>query len=291
MSFFSKVRSLFRSDKLDVSRRFDLMREAVTGTMSSFYMARDRQTGKVVGLKILDKDKTAAFELRIKGLKKPLEGEIATLLKHPRIVETLEYGTTTNDEQYLVMEYLDGPSLSAVIQTKSEELVGKRLELVRHMAQGLDAVHKAGYIHRDICPRNYICAKDLQSLKLIDFGLTVPATAAFMQPGNRTGTPAYMAPEIVRRRPTDQKVDIFAFGVSAFQLLTYDLPWPASDNPAMAALHHDSKPPMEIYFYRPKLNRTLGDAVMKCLSRSPIDRPHTMEHFLRLIRLVKTEEE
>ena len=81
--------------------------------------------------------------------------------------------------------------------------------LLRQAAEALAAVHRAGYIHRDICPRNFVVDKDCESLKLIDFGLTVPATPPFMQPGNRTGTPNYMAPEVVRRRPTDQRLDIF----------------------------------------------------------------------------------
>ena len=78
---------------------------------------------------------------------------------------------------------------------------------------------------RDVCPPNYVVAPDAQSLKLIDFGLTLPATPQFMQPGNRTGKPNYMAPEIVKRQSTDVRVDVFAFGVTAYELCTFELPW------------------------------------------------------------------
>jgi serine/threonine-protein kinase len=77
LNFLQKLGGMFKSKRVDVAERFQLLREAVSGTMSSFYMARDRTTGKTVGLKILDQEKTAVFEARFKGLKKPSEGDIA----------------------------------------------------------------------------------------------------------------------------------------------------------------------------------------------------------------------
>jgi len=207
---------LFKSSKVNVRSRFELLREAISGTMSTFHMARDRETKEVVGLKILDREKTAALEARFVGITKPKEGEIAVTLAHPQIVRTIEHGITTENEQYLVMEFLDGPGLNSLIVGRSEQLQGRRLSLLRQAAEAIAAVHRAGYIHRDICPRNFVVSKETDSLKLIDFGLTVPATAPFMQPGNRTGTANYMAPEVVRRRPTSQRLDIFAFGVTAY---------------------------------------------------------------------------
>ena len=110
------------------------------------------------------------------------------------------------------------------------------------MAEAIEAVHKAGFIHRDVCPRNFIHNAEDDSVKMIDFGLTVPATKEFLQPGNRTGTPLYMAPEVVRRRPTDQRLDIFAFGVTAYQLLTFTFPWPVNDTTGVGAMSHDHQP-------------------------------------------------
>ncbi len=75
-------------------------------------------------------------------------------------------------------------------------------------------------------------------MKLIDFGLTLPATPQFLQPGKRTGNPNYMAPEIVRRKPTDQRVDVFAFGVTAYEICTGELPW-LRGTTGMAAMTHD----------------------------------------------------
>ena len=142
MGIADKFRSLFQSSaKLDVSKRFEILREAVSGTMSKFYKVRDRESGQVVGLKIGDLEKTGFFEGRFTGLNKPSEGEIAIQFDHPRIVRTLEYGTTTLDEHYLIMEFLDGPGLNAFIMQKSALLDGKRVNLIREMCEALQVVH------------------------------------------------------------------------------------------------------------------------------------------------------
>src|SRR3990172_7367553 len=189
MSLTTFFKSILEGGKVDIASRYEILREAVSGTMSDFHMARDRETEQIVGLKILDKKKTEALEARFRGLQKPSEGEIACAINHPRIVNTYSHGTTTNDEQFLVMEFLDGPGLNSLIIGRSKLLDGNRLTLARQAAEALEAVHEAGYIHRDICPRNFVCNKDATSLKLIDFGLTVPAEKEFMLPGNSTGTP------------------------------------------------------------------------------------------------------
>jgi serine/threonine-protein kinase len=291
MGIIDRLRVTFRggTTKLDVSKRFELLRTAVSGTMSNFYMARDRQTGSIVGLKLCDSDKVEAFEMRFRGLNKPSEGEIASTLRHSHIVETFEYGMTTDHLRYILMEYLDGPGLNVLINNKTTLLDGKRAELIRQMAAAIEHVHHAGYIHRDICPRNFICSADASSLKLIDFGLTLPAKPEFMRPGNRTGTPLYMAPEIVRRRATDQRVDIFSLGVTAYHLCTFELPWPNADSPAMTAMSHQSVTPEDIFARRADIHPELGVAIMRCLAADPGKRPQTVSEFLYLIRNVEQD--
>lgn len=291
MGILDKLQSMFKSEKVDLNLRFDLLTEGLAGTMSKFHRARDRKQNRIVGLKILDPEKLAAFEARFPGLKKPSEGEIASALKHERIVETLEYGQSDKGQHYIVMEYLTGPGLHVLIRQRDERLAGKRVALIRQMAEALLAVHEAEYIHRDICPRNFICSEDLESLKLIDFGLTLPDTAPFRAPGNRTGTPMYMAPEVVRRRTTDRRVDVFAFGVTAYELLTFQLPWPEAEATGRGALSHDTVKPVPLLEVRPNVSRTLADAITVCMSPKPDDRPKTMDLFLRRIRSVRAEEE
>ena len=292
MGILSKLQSMFQSTgRIDLDERFELLRRAISGTMSKFYMAKDRSTGEIVGLKIADKDKVEAFEARFKGLKKPTEGEIAITLKHPLIVETHEFGVSSDGRPYLVMEYLEGPGLQFLLKRHDPVIEGDRAKIVKQMAEALRYVHEQGFIHRDVCPRNFIYNPATATVKLIDFGLTVPATDHFMRPGNRTGTPLYMSPEVVRRKATDQRLDIFAFGVSAYQVCTYELPWPIADATGKAALAHDTHAPTSILKYRPTLNKKLARAIMKCIEPDARKRPQSMAMFLDMIRDVKTDDE
>ncbi|MFW6124698.1 MAG: serine/threonine protein kinase [Pirellulales bacterium] len=288
MGMLDSFRSFFSGSRLDVARRFAIQRKAISGTMSKFYMARDLKTGEIVGLKILDPAKTAAFEARFTGLNKPGEGEIAIQLKHPRIVRTFEHGRTTNDEAYLIMEFIDGPDLNSMIVAGDPLLEGRRVRFLRQAAEALAAVHGAGFIHRDVCPRNLLLCQDREHIKLIDFGLTVPATKTFMQPGNRTGTPNYMAPEIVRRQSTDHRVDVFAFGVSAYEILTGRLPWPKGAT-GLAALTHD-RPPDDIRRHRSDIHPKLAEVVHRCLAAEPARRCPSMDAFLQAVRKVERED-
>jgi serine/threonine-protein kinase len=283
-------KSLLDGGKVDIARRYEFMREAVSGTMSSFYMARDRQTAQIVGLKIHDKEKTDALDMRFRGLDKPTEGQIAVQFNHPRIVTTHGYGITTKGEQFLVMEYLDGPGLNSLIIGRSALLDGHRLALMTQAAEALLTVHEAGFIHRDICPRNFVCSKDCASLKLIDFGLTVPARREFQQPGIRTGTPNYMAPEVVRRKPTDQRLDIFSFGVSMYEMFAFELPWIRGGADGLAAMGHGQSKPAPIEKFYPTIHPTIRDVIHRCLEPAPDKRFQTMKLVLNALRGVKHED-
>ena len=199
------------------------------------------------------------------------------------IVKTLGFGITSSGAQYILMEYLDGPGLNALIKDRSPLLQGNQLTLIRQMADAIGVVHQAGFIHRDICPRNFICTPNSESVKLIDFGLTVPATKPFMAPGNRTGTPLYMSPEIVRRRPTDQRVDIFSLGVTFYCLVAFNHPWQGEILNGRAALQHDSSPPTDLLERCPNVDPRLARAVMNALNPKVDERTTSVEQFLSAI--------
>jgi serine/threonine-protein kinase len=284
MPLLDHLKSMLSGGRLNVSSRFVLLEEAISGTMSSFYKARDRESGQVVGLKILDPIKTASFNARFKGLRKPCEGEIAMQMKDSRIVETLEYGLTTEGAEYLVMEYLEGQNVNTVLAARDTCLDGRRVRYLREAAEAVAVVHATGFIHRDICPRNLLLTNNREDLKLIDFGLTVPATRWFMEPGNRTGTPNYMAPELVHRRATDQRLDVFSFGVTAYEICTFELPWLRGAT-GMAAMTHDQQP-TDICKRRPQIHPQLAKAIHACIEPDMTRRCPSMEKFLQMIRNV-----
>ncbi len=192
------------------------------------------------GLKILDIEKTAALEARFRASTSPAKARSAMRLKHPRIVETYEYGLTTDGAQYLVMEFLEGADFNSLIVGR-DPLPGRPPRCVssarrpRRWPPSTPPASSTATSARETSSWSARAAKDL---KLIDFGLTVPATPPFMQPGVRTGNPNYMAPEIVRRKPTDQRVDVFAFGVTAYEICTGQLPWLRGAT-GLAAMTHD----------------------------------------------------
>src|SRR5438132_1467639 len=170
--------------RIDVGKRFELLNRTGQGSMSKVWRARDKSLGRMVCLKLLDKTKTANFEARFKGLNRPSEGVICVGLRHRNIVQTFEHGLSTEGEPFLVMELVDGMGLNFLVETKSSQLDGNRINYLIQIADGIEYLHQQGYLHRDICPRNIMVTKEGE-VKLIDFGLAIPNRPEFLRPGNR----------------------------------------------------------------------------------------------------------
>ena len=278
---------LFGPPRLDVAARFELDRQSISGTMSRVFRARDRHTGERVALKLLDPEKTAAFRRIFAGLDLPTEGEIGLSLRHPRIVTTREHGVTAEGSEYVLMEQLDGEGLHDWIARRDALLSRHRVRLIRWAAEALAVVHAAGYVHRDICPRNFIVDRNADWLKLIDFGLTIPARPEFLARPNRTGVPRYLAPEVLRLRLFDQRADLFSLGVTAYEICALAHPWPGGDVTGQAALDHDTTAPIELVQATAGLDATLTAAIMACLAPNPNHRPRSVVDFLERIRSAK----
>lgn len=287
MDFLKKL--LHRKPKVvrtDVQKRFQMVGQAGNGSMSRVWRARDSVSGRDVVVKILDRAKTRKLEARFPPqLNKPTEGEIAVQLKHPNIVTTLEHGITTDDEQFLVMENVDGESLSFLIDMQHELLRRNRLGIITQLGQAIEYFHREGWIHRDLCPRNVMVTRDGQ-VKLIDFGLVVPNTPPFQAPGNRTGTANYMAPELIKRQKTDQRIDIFSFSVTCYEMFTRELPWESGET-LEAVLHHINQPPRDLQERCPGIDTEMAQTIMKGLERDPRDRWQSMSEMLRAIRRIR----
>lgn len=272
-----------RVEKVDIVRRFELISRVGQGSMSKVWKARDSRSGRIVALKVLDLEKTRKLEARFdKRLKKPTEGEIAIQLKHPRIVETTEYGMTTNGEQYLVMEYVEGMALSVLIDAQNDVMKKYRVRMMIELGDAIQYFHRQQWIHRDICPRNVLL--DMQyHVKLIDFGLVVPNTPPYQAPGNRTGTANYMAPELVKRQRTDQRIDIFSYAVTCYEMCAGRMPWDAAGT-LEAVMQHMNTPATDLRAYVRDIDPELSDTIMKGLELRPDDRWQTMAEMLQPLR-------
>ena len=278
-----------RVPRVNIKQRFELIGRVGQGSMSKVWRARDYNSGKIVSLKILDKVKTQELEARFVGLDKPKEGEIAVQFNHPHIVKTYEHGLTTDQEQFLVMEFIEGYSLSFLVEAQNEDMKTNCLRYMIQLGEAIQYFHDEGWIHRDICPRNIMVTND-HELKLIDFGLVVPNTPPFLQPGNRTGTAAYMAPELIKRQKTSQKIDIFSYAVTCYEMLTKRLPWKAAET-MEAVLQHINSPPEYIQNLLPDLDPRIGDAVMKGLELYPQDRWQTINEMLEPLQQAYKEQQ
>ena len=254
----------------DINKRFELIGRLGQGSMSKVWRARDRNISRIVCLKILDKIKTLKFEARFPGLVRPTEGAILMSLRHKNVVQTYEHGMTREGEQFLVMELIDGMGMNFLIETKSPQLEGNRVEFLTQMAEGLEFIHSQGYLHRDICPRNVMVTRE-GVLKLIDFGLTIPYRPEFCKPGNRTGTTSYLAPELIKRQTTDHRVDLFALGVSAYEMFTGQMPWEKAES-LQTLLSHMNSPGRDPRDAKPGLDDKIARFLIKAIQRDPNER-------------------
>ncbi|MFV0443881.1 MAG: serine/threonine protein kinase [Planctomycetaceae bacterium] len=256
--------------KWDLRRRFDLIGRVGQGSMSKVWRARDVTSGRIVAVKVLDKEKTLKLESRFKGLNRPGEGDVALPLRHPNVVKTIEHGMTTENEQFLVMEFVEGAGLSYLVDAQNERMQKYRLSFMIQLGDAIEYLHKQNYIHRDLCPRNVMVDEE-NRVKLIDFGLVVPNTPPFQAPGNRTGTANYMAPELIKRQRTDQRIDLFSYAVTCYEMVTKRLPWPAADS-LESVLQHVNNPADDIRQSAPDLDEQVAAAIMKGLERDPQNR-------------------
>lgn len=288
MGFFS---NLFAKSgpRVDLDKRFHRLSEAGTGSMCKIYKARDLQIGKLVALKILDKERVAKLIAKDPvSQKRPAEGEIAAALKHPNVVATYDHGISMQGEPFLVMEFIEGVGLNYLVDSTGASLRGKRIDVLTQGAQGLAYFHRQNFIHRDICPRNIMVDND-GTIKLIDFGLAVPNIPEYRRPGNRTGSISHMAPELIRRMSTDQRIDIFSYGVTAYEVMTGYAPWDATDTLERARQHMNNAPkdPIEL---NPDMDDDLRQLLLDSLVKDPKERVPSMTEFSERLQALKRQD-
>ena len=253
-----------------------------TGGMSTIWRARHPETGKLYALKILTPE-SAELQVSFGKVFAAEEGETALGLDHPNVIKTYEYGREGKDKYYIVMEYVDGANLETLILLQSPRVKDNRFELLLQVGGGLAYIHEQGLIHRDFCPKNVLYGAD-GAAKIIDFGLSIPTGVKSPLAEARAGTASYMAPEQIRSQPLDERADVYAFGLSAFEILTCQRPFPASSDRSRRMQHRLNAQPLRLREVAPELPESLEAIIGKCIEKDREMRYKAMPEVLNDLR-------
>jgi len=251
--------------------RFRIEEALGKGGMGEVYRALDARLGRKVVVKISQERFSARFEREARAI---------SSLNHPHICTLYDVGPN-----YLVMELVEGETLRDWL--KRAPAVEPSLEIARQVLEALRAAHRADIVHRDLKPENIMVRFD-GYVKVLDFGLaklmpTSPvlgtqatATATLSRPGQIVGTVGYMSPEQILGQDTDQRSDLFSFGIILYEMLTGQHPWPCrSPVDKLHAILHDDPPHATSL-----MGAELATIVERLLCKSPTERYPSAEAVL-----------
>jgi tRNA A-37 threonylcarbamoyl transferase component Bud32 len=246
--------------------RYEVLEEIGRGGMGVVYKARDRRLGRVVALKRLPenlRDHPKAVELFLR------EARAAAALNHPNIV-TLYDADEENGTFFFTMELLEGQNLYAILRKVERVRPRDVARLGVQAATGLAYAHERRIVHRDVKTANLFFTRD-KVLKIMDFGLAKMIEEVRRAVTVVAGTPYYMAPEQSAGESVDGRADLYALGVTLFELLTGTLPFEEGD----VAFHHRNTPPPDPRDRFAEVPPSLARLVLDLLAKDPGARPES----------------
>lgn len=211
------------------------------GASCDVYAAVEEAGGRPRAIKVL-RDEAADDATTIHLFRR--EARVGLAVRHPRLVRFVRAETQLDRPYHLVMERLRGESLRAVLRRERWLKPVTAATMVRHVAEALTAIHTAGFVHGDVKPDNIHVVAD-QSAKLLDLGFARPPgeDASLLGDGFVLGTANYIAPELCDRPAADTPAaDVYSLGVTLFELLTGELPYPEDEVAETMLLHRDGRP-------------------------------------------------
>jgi len=169
---------------------------------------------------------------------------------------------------YLLMDYLEAENLRQLVTRQDPILAENVAQILIDMALGLADVHESGYMHLDFKPENVLVTRN-GNVRLIDFDLAQPIPEKPKKMSRNPGTPAYMAPEQLQRKPIDPRADIFAYGVAAYELLTNQKPFDGETPAEILAHQLDLSGPVPPREHNSAIPLALERTILKCIERDP----------------------
>lgn len=268
--------------QLPVFGRYEIERELGRGAMGIVYLGRDPKINRQVAIKTLDYSQFSEAEIKTFKSRFFREAEAAGRLNHNSIVTVYDVGEEA-DFAFIAMDYIEGESLDAFCQTKKLLPVHEVYEIVATVAETLDYAHSKKIVHRDIKPSNIMYEPKTHKIKVTDFGIARITDTQHTRTGSFLGSPSYMSPEQMIGANVGHQADIYALGVSFYQLLTGSLPFKA-DN--IAGLAHDiaNKKPIPIKDVRPDLPSSATRIINKALQKKPNERYKSGKEMAEAIR-------
>jgi len=244
--------------------RFALDARIGEGNFAEIYRATDTESGSLVAIKTLRPEHTTK---RATVALFRQEGEIGSSLSHANVVKVWTYGETAGT-YFIVMELITGTSLRRRMRRSKTVPVGESFRIIRSVLRGLEAIHTAGYIHRDIKPQNILLNAD-GTPKITDFGITLRA-GGIRAPGDgmTLGTAAYIAPEQAAGGEIGPQADLYAVGVVLYEMLTGEVPFPG-DDPIEVMHRHMFEEPRDPRSLNPEISPALSAVILRALAKEP----------------------
>jgi hypothetical protein len=208
--------------------RYELLEPIGRGGMSEVFRARDTVLGRFVAIKMIAAEMAAGDETRERFFR---EAKSVGSLAHRNIITVYDFGED-NGRPYIVMELLEGESLTRLLAREPDMPIERRIDIMMRVCEGLAYAHQHEIVHRDVKPGNLFVTSDGQ-LKILDFGVARIAQSTLTAAGILVGTPDYMSPEQVEGRAVDQRSDVFSAGAVFYQLLSGRKPFEAKRLPEL----------------------------------------------------------
>src|SRR5215510_1362981 len=266
--------------------RFRVLRKLGEGGMGVVYLADQISFHRRVALKVLH-GHYARDEEFIERFQR--EAHLAAMLNHAHIVTVYDFDQGEDGSLFIAMEYVEGRDLGEIIQ-RGRIGLREAVRFARQIAEGLDMAHRAGVIHRDIKPENIMVSSPNNEVKLMDFGIAsmkdTDEMSRLTRTGTIVGTPTYMAPERIERGQTDEKTDIYSFGILLYEMLTGDVPFSAP-TPAAILVKQLQEIPRSLRMSRAEIPAALEAVVMQAIEKEPQKRQANMGKIAQTLRKIE----